>query len=161
MQSSACVFIEKWLNYEFNLGVNEYPKSIIESEGELLMKMVNRIAGKNLLKKPELSGNKLERISGLYNYYCDAIKALKIEGAFLNQIRPDFLLSDSDYIAFGASRDLKKDEGCRFKFTLVRSWVTIFYQLCKLFILPQISEKSMQKLFKFEQLPKSTIYSEP
>lgn len=37
-----------------------------------------------------------KKVEALYNQYCELIKMLKIEGAHLNHIRPEYLLSFSD-----------------------------------------------------------------
>jgi len=36
----------------------------------------------------------------LYAYYSESIRVLKIEGAFLNQLRPEYLLGFKNYKAF-------------------------------------------------------------
>lgn len=47
----SCSFIQKWLNFQINLNIDSYPKSLIESDGVEFVKMVNRIASRNIIKK--------------------------------------------------------------------------------------------------------------
>jgi hypothetical protein len=44
--------------------------------------------------------------TNIYSYYSESIRILKMEGAFLNQIRPEFLLSYKDYKAFLSNKNL-------------------------------------------------------
>lgn len=50
--------------------------------------------------KTSISKAKISKILQLFDLYSDTIKKLKQEGAFLNQIRPEFLLSYSDYVNY-------------------------------------------------------------
>lgn len=64
----------------------------------MIIKMTN---GRPIVKKPCFtSEGKLSRILELHNYYSEVIKALQIEGAFLNHIRPEYLLNLSDYLLY-------------------------------------------------------------
>ena len=102
-QIAGCQFIKNWLNYEINLTIKSFPQCFIDSEGELLFRMINRMSGMDLVKRFE---NSSELSSyGLYGYYCECIKILKIQGAFLNQIRPEYLLSYKNYKAYLNSKN--------------------------------------------------------
>jgi hypothetical protein len=70
---------------------------------------------------------------------------LKIEGAFLNQIRPEFLLSYKDYKAYLYSKNSIVEHEQNFEVLSVHSWVAFFYQLVKLYIEPHITEKMIAK----------------
>jgi hypothetical protein len=43
-QFVSCEFIKNWLNYEINLSIKKFPNCIVESEGELMYRMINRIS---------------------------------------------------------------------------------------------------------------------
>ena len=103
-QLLSCSFIKNWLNFTINLGIHSFPADIISSEGELLHKIINKISGQELLQKYEPES---ARVYALYPYLCDVIKVLKVEGAYLNQIRPEFLLSYADYLVYMHQGNIK------------------------------------------------------
>jgi hypothetical protein len=84
---------------------------------------------------------------------------LKIEGAFLNQIRPEFLLSYKNYKAYLYSKNLVVECEQGFELLSVSSWVALFYQLVKLYLEPQISEKMISKFLNSPSETSSVVYS--
>ncbi len=42
---TGCEFIKNWMNCEINLSIKKFPECLVESEGELLYRMVNRMSG--------------------------------------------------------------------------------------------------------------------
>ena len=88
--SATCNFIKKWCNFELNIEMEEFPKSIIDSRGPLLEDLVYRMSnGRQQIKKPIFtSSDKIMKMRETYQFYCDMIHSLKNDGAFLNQIRP-------------------------------------------------------------------------
>lgn len=60
--------------------------------------MVN---GRPIIKKPVfVAHEKLNNVLELHAYYSDVIKALQVEGAFLNHIRSEHLLNTNDYLLY-------------------------------------------------------------
>lgn len=46
-----------------------------------------------------------------------------------------------------------------FEFISVQAWTTLFYQLCKLYILPQVTEKMVSRFSAHSQALSSSVYS--
>jgi hypothetical protein len=82
----------------------------------------------------------------LYNYYSDNIKILKAEGAFLNQIRPEYLLEFKDYKVYIHSKNGILYQEKEFYKISMNCWIALFYQLAKLYLIPQITDKILHKL---------------
>lgn len=79
------------------------------------------------------------------------INFLKTNGAHLNTVRPEYLLSISDYNKF-----LKldpKEENMKpktlekiFPYIQMESWLTIFYQIMKIYYLNRVTPKTFKGL---------------
>ena len=82
---------------------------------------------------------KVGKIMYLVEMYSEAIKRVKQEGGFLNQVRPEFLLSYSQYISYQNHRRKLVCSQCVYEVLSVESWISLFYQLCKVYIQPQIT----------------------
>ena len=63
------------------------------------------MAGCDLIKRFECN-NSDNYGANIHAYYCESIRSLKTEGAFLNQIRPEFLLSFKDYKSYLTNKKL-------------------------------------------------------
>lgn len=84
------------------------------------------------------------------------IRSLKTEGALLNHIRPEFLLSFPDYNAY--IRQLPKNitetmspsalriPSSRFQYLSVDAWTTLFYQILKVYYLSRVTPKNLKSI---------------
>lgn len=102
-----CEFLCRFLNGTYFIGnpLTEFPETIVAHEGDELLDMVNNFI-KGDFKKKVKQGSKKARLRVLWKMYSEIIKMLKLEGALLNHIRPEFLLSHSDYILFNQELDM-------------------------------------------------------
>lgn len=82
------------------------------------------------------------------------IRILKIEGALLNHIRPEYLLSYPDYLAWLKIQPKEKYEYVpenllrltlqRFAYMSTDAWIVLFYQILKVYYLGRISAKTFK-----------------
>lgn len=65
---AGCEFVKNWLNYELNIGVEQFPECFVGSEGEFFYRMVTRMSGCELVRRFE--GSSSENFSSsIYAYY--------------------------------------------------------------------------------------------
>ena len=76
---------------------------------------------------------------------------MKVNGAHLNTVRPEYLLSLSDYNKF--LRLNPKEENMKpktleriFPYLSMDSWITVFYQVVKIYYLNRVTPKSFKNL---------------
>ena len=106
------------------------------------MKMVNKMSSIEFIKKYHFNH---QNTLNLYNYYNDNIKILKAEGSFLNQIRPEYLLPFAQYQQYIHSKNGILYQQPEFHKLSVTCWTALFYQLVKLYLIPQITDKMLHK----------------
>lgn len=120
------------------------------------------------------SSNAKDSIKVLVQQYEDLINYLKVNGAHLNTVRPEYLLSLADYNKFLKLNP--KEENMKPK-TLERvwpylamdSWLTVFYQILKIYYLNRVTPKSFKNLPGMPtsdtgiepNMTKSNVYSVP
>jgi len=87
----------------------------------------------------------------LLNQYEELINFLKVNGAHLNTIRPEYLLHTTDYTKFLKMNP--KEENMKpkivdkiFPFIAMESWITIFYQILRIYYLNRITPKNFKAL---------------
>ena len=73
------------------------------------------------------------------------ISWLQYQGALLNTLRPEYLLSQSDYNAYVKTIDnpactvrFLQLHGGKFKYISYNAWITLFYQIAKVFSFSRI-----------------------
>ena len=125
-------------------------------------------------KLTENSQNAKEYITILKTQYEELINYLKINGAHLNTVRPEYLLSPADYGKFLKMNP--KEENMKQKtidkvwpYLAMDSWLTVFFQILKIFYLNRVTPKSFKMLPGMPQnevivdpwMMKSNIYSVP
>jgi hypothetical protein len=87
----------------------------------------------------------------LINQYEELINYLKVNGAHLNTIRPEYLLHTSDYNKFLKLNP--KEENMKpktveryYPHIAMESWITIFYQVLRIYYLNRITPKNFKAL---------------
>lgn len=91
----------------------------------------------------------------IFEQYNELIKMLKIEGAHLNHIRPEYLLSFSDlnlYLGnlppekskFYMPSLLKINSGL-YNYLSMESWITLLYQIFKIYVLARVTPKNLKQ----------------
>jgi hypothetical protein len=83
--------------------------------------------------------------------YEELINFLKVNGAHLNTVRPEYLLSISDYSKFlklnPREENMKPKTIDRiFPYVSMDAWMTLFYQVLKIYFLNRITAKSFKGL---------------
>ena len=153
-------YILRWINFTLNISLSSFPGSIIESNGELLGDLINHLTGKSLKFFSYDSMNnsiKNNRIETFAKQYENLIKYLKEHGALLNTIRPHYLLGFNDFMSFlknfsdEESYFRKKMTEKKFWYLSNDSWITLFYQIIKIFYLAKINMNSFLKNNQFPQ----------
>jgi hypothetical protein len=83
--------------------------------------------------------------------YEELINFLKVNGAHLNTVRPEYLLSLSDYSKFLKLNP--KEENMKpktleriFPYLSMESWMTVFYQVLKIYYLNRVTAKNFRSL---------------
>lgn len=97
------------------------------------------------------SQNAKDYIKILVQQYEDLINYLKVNGAHLNTVRPEYLLSLADYNKFLKMNP--KEENMKPKtlervwpYLAMESWLTVFYQVLKIYYLNRVTPKSFKNL---------------
>ena len=152
-----CDYISRWLNLTVlqNSTLQNYPLDIISSNGSQIYDLILYLSGKkapgNVKNQANVSTNKKDALKNLLLQYEELINFLKINGAHLNTVRPEYLLSFSDYNKFlktnPSQGDLKQKTLERmFPYLSAESWLTLFYQILKIYYLNRVTPKSFKNL---------------
>ena len=175
-----CKFCLQWLNgYVLMVDIEAFPANVVSSNGQQIYEMISFLTKKNppQMSKIEANAKKLTKIETLYKQYCDLLHFLKENGAMLNTIRPEYLLSHHDLLAYYkrnrnpcASYAANKISEKHFRYISMDSWITLFYQILKVYYLCRINLKAFKSM---KELPSdrplvpeghfdfSPVYSQP
>lgn len=128
---------------------------MIESDGVQLFEIINFFTtkGTNFPWKCTVKDKGAAKVKALYTQYSEFIKMLKIEGAQLNHIRPEYLLSFSDlniYLQDVLTADQKKCLSVNltrvnptlFNYLSMDSWISLLYQIFRIYFLFRLTPKS-------------------
>jgi len=124
------------------------------------------VSNKNTNFPWKFTGNDkgVQKVNKIFEQYNELIKMLKIEGAHLNHIRPEYLMSFSDlnmYLAnlpaekskFYMPSLLKINSGL-FNYLSMESWITLLYQIFKIYVLARVTPKNFkQHLSTIPEIP--------
>ena len=87
----------------------------------------------------------------LLTQYEELINFLKINGAHLNTVRPEYLLQKDDYSKF--LKMYPKEENMKqktvdrvFEYLSKESWITVFYQILRIYFLNRVTPKNFKTL---------------
>lgn len=151
-----CEFILRWFNLTVlqNSTITNFPADIIAMNGNQIYDLIMYLSGKkaagNIRNQPGSSSKKdLQRM--LLVQYEELINFLKVNGAHLNTVRPEYLLSFSDYNKYlkqnPAQGDMKQRTLERiFPYLSMESWITLFYQVLRIYYLNRVTPKSFKNL---------------
>ncbi|CAD8106047.1 unnamed protein product [Paramecium primaurelia] len=153
-------YIVRWLNYHvLTTSISTYPEDVINSNGQQIFELITFLTGKTTFSyKQNIDPNwkKSQRADVLYKQYDELIRQLKIEGALLNHIRSEYLLGYPDYLAWLKNQPPSKYENVPenllrlnlTKYTYIQydSWISLFYQILKIYYLNRITAKSFKTL---------------
>ena len=152
----SCEHIVKWLNhFALNSTIQNYPNDIITNNGSQLFDLMTYLTGKqlNFKAKIDVTMKKTDKMKASLKQYEELIAHLKKNGAFLNTIRPYYLLSYHEYTLyvkafpneFVHNSALRMSE-TRFKYLSYDCWITLFYQMMKIYSLNKITLKALKNL---------------
>jgi hypothetical protein len=153
-----CDYVVRWYNATMqSSGLASFPADVINQNGQHIYDLAQYLSGKKApgqASKAALSAtaqNAKDYLRVLVQQYEDLINYLKVNGAHLNTVRPEYLLSLSDYNKF---LKMHPQEGNMKPKTLERvwpylameSWLTVFYQVLKIYYLNRVTPKSFKNL---------------
>ena len=147
----ACESIKAWLNQNvLTTYINRFPHDVIENNGGQLFELLNFLTGKMPPNKANIKDvtKKLEKVQILHQQYDELIRTLKENGALLNTIRPEYLLKSYDYNLYAKVNAgpslmpsmIKLSEN-KFNYLSLDSWITLFYQIVKIYHLNRLTPK--------------------
>ncbi|EGR28301.1 hypothetical protein IMG5_179020 [Ichthyophthirius multifiliis] len=169
--------IKRWLNFNvLTNNIQQFPESIIENNGEQLYDLLIFLAGQ---KSPLIQTkvnipttcNRTQIVNLLFQQYDSLIRLLKQDGALLNHIRPQFLLGYNEYNVYLKSQGkeeiqflhqtMGKLSQHKYTYFCTDSWITLFYQILKIYYLQRINFKQIKTIPNLQQenatLPSSYI----
>lgn len=100
--------------------------------------------------RPKIDNNmqKTERVDKLYDQYKTLLHFLKENGAMLNTIRPEYLLSHADINLWYrnnwndyAVNYANKISESKHKYVSMDAWTVLFYQILKIYYLCRVNTK--------------------
>jgi len=172
--SNALDNILRWLNhFVLSTPLRSFPDDVITSNGAQIFDLYCYLSGKIFQNKAKLDipMKRVERVNLIIKQYEDFLKVLMVEGGLLGTIRPYYLLSYTDFNHYLKTHPVNYINPSSFKPTMAQfsyisadSWITLFYQIIKIFYLSRITVKSFKKQFPNQKLPEyyleeSNIYS--
>ncbi|EGR27115.1 hypothetical protein IMG5_201370 [Ichthyophthirius multifiliis] len=152
-------YITRWLNYNIlQSPIKKFPSCIIEHNGSQIFELIFFLTGNNQCQSLKANINSLlpknEQIQKIYKQYDDLLRFLKKEGAFLNHIRPEYLLSYRDYVIFikflpsqlisTVSQSGIMLSQNTFLYLQIDAWITVFYQILKIYFLNRVNTKNFK-----------------
>lgn len=145
----ACKHMARFLTiFVPQTNIEAFPHDVIAKNGDYLTKSVEHFAKMHLGLKGKFSSDmkKADRVKLLYDNYTYIINFLKKEGAYLNNIRPEYLLSWQDLLLFykknpspntiSAANRLSE---MNHKYLSTDSWLIIFNQILKIYMVNKIT----------------------
>jgi len=103
-----CEFVTRWFTHTMSANsLNEFPKDVVTQNGGQVFDLIQYLSGK---KPPGQAtqkaltaashGNAKDVLKVLLTQYEELINFLKVNGAHLNTVRPEYLLHKDDYCKF-------------------------------------------------------------
>ena len=175
-----CEFITRWFTHTMSAhSLQSFPNDVITQNGNQIFDLITYLSGK---KPPGQAsqkaiaaashGNAKDVLKVLLTQYEELINFLKVNGAHLNTVRPEYLLHKEDYNKF--LKLYPKEENMKqktieriFPYLSMESWITLFYQVLRIYYLNRITPKNFKALPGVPplessvdaQMTKSNIYS--
>ena len=97
--SNTIDYINRYLNSNLlTIPIANFPGSFIQNDGAPIFEILGFVTNKSTSFSWKFTGNEkgLPKVMKLFQQYNELIKMLKIQGAHLNHIRPQYLLSFTD-----------------------------------------------------------------
>lgn len=146
--------LTRWMNHHILANpISHFPEDFINQFGSPLFDLIHSLSGKSppgmMKNAPNTSQKDLVKL--LYKQYEDLLDYLKKFGALLNNVRPEFLMSQQEFSQYLKSTpnelQLKpKQIQHRWPYMSMDSWTTLIYQIIKLYLLNRVTQKSFKSI---------------
>lgn len=177
-----CEYVTRWYNsmLQSSNPMVQFPTDVINHNGIPIFDLVQYLSGKRppgAARKDQLTANSQnakEYLRILLQQYEDLINYLKVNGAHLNTVRPEYLLGPQDYAKFLKLNPREENVKPRtlervWSYLAMDAWLTVFYQILKIYYLNRVTPKSFKSLPGMpanettvdSAMTKSNIYSVP
>jgi len=181
----TCKYLKKYLNLVLppNLALNEFPQDLIRDNGETLYDFICIYTGKTIpFKTLQTEEDYSQRINNIRNQFQEIIRNLQMEGALLNTVVPEFLMDFKHYYKYIQNhpetdrllqtnwQSNKKRLKRAWAYLNKEMWITLIYQILKIYYLSRVNLNSLKKSLKMlredqasqavsTRLKQSNIYS--
>lgn len=154
-----CDYIRRWFDRNMSATtIENYPQDVITQYGHQIFELITYLSGKRppgQVNSKQLSSaiqnNAKDGLKVLLTQYEELINFLKINGAHLNTVRPEYLLHKDEYFKF--LKMYPKDENMKqktvervFPYLSKESWITVFYQVLRIYFLNRVTAKNFKAL---------------
>ena len=154
-----CEYICRWFMQTLSAtSMQQFPQDVITQNGNQIFELIHYLSGK---KPPGQATNKQltmastnnakDYLKVLLTQYEELINHLKINGAHLNTVRPEYLLNKDEYSKF--LKMYPKEENMKqktiervFPYLSMESWITTFYQILRIYFLNRVTPKNFKSL---------------
>lgn len=172
--TSSLENIQRWMNhFVLSTPLQCFPDDVISSNGAQFFDLFHYLTGRPFTNKGkfDIPLKKTERINLLIKQYNDFLLFIMSQGCLLGTIRPYYLLNYADFSFYLRTNQVEylsnasfRPNPAQFAYISADAWITLFYQLIKVYYLSRISVKSFRKQFSNEKLPNfyledSNLYS--
>jgi hypothetical protein len=135
--------------------MQNFPNDIINQNGAQVYELVAFLSGKKPPgQAPKNLGagkdaNAKDTLKILMTQYEELINFLKVNGAHLNTVRPEYLLSISDYSKFLKLNPREENMKAKtidriFPYLSMDAWMTVIYQVLRIYYLNRVTQKSFK-----------------
>lgn len=154
-----CEYVCRWFNSSLNSNsMQAFPQDLITQNGTQMYDLITYLSGK---RPPGQASSKAlaqanqtnakDMLKVILSQYEELINYLKVNGAHLNTVRPEYLLNTSDYTKF--LKLYPKEENMKpkvvervYPYIAMESWLTVFYQVLRIYYLNRITQKNFKAL---------------
>lgn len=138
-----------------NIPIQSFPNDVITNDGGPIFDLIFYLTNRQLPLRGKFDQitKKSEKLPLLLKQYEELLRYLKENGALLNNIRPQYLLSFSDYHIYIKSQKnehfspacLRLSES-KFYYLSTDSWIALFYQIMKIYYISRVTLKIMKNM---------------
>jgi len=150
LRRKACDYIKRWLNSNaLRMSIQYFPQDLIKDHGKQLYELLQFLTGKIFVQPAPAAGLISQSQTNSKEEDSDEIARSKYEwllteltkyGAMLNTIRPEHLLSEDEYKRISKKYKFASgDASLRYSHLSEEAWITVFYQILKIFYLRRVS----------------------
>jgi len=158
-----CKYIKKFLKMmcpNMNSTLKNFPEDLYKDNAEIIYELIYTLTGKPFPQKLiKVDDDFNKSVIQIKNQYDTLIRFLQGEGAFLNNIFPEYLMDFQKYKKFLENDPMTpillasnwaKNKRLRsmHKYICTDSWIVIFYQILKIYYLNRVNITNFKKAIK-------------